>query len=115
MWTPPPVFETAKGRLDEFLKDRGFAALPVVLSPGAFGSAHAEYRGKGGNIRLVWDGKESALWAEVGQDGNWQDLEAPVARSASSLNKDQGPDRAASLVGAAKALLASGWPGAPVR
>lgn len=105
MWTPPAVFQVAKGQLDECLKNLGFTAMPPVLSPGAFGSAYAEYQGAGRSVRLVWDGKESALWVEALEDGHWRDVEALVAGGLPRLSTKQGPSRAVELVDAVKVLM----------
>ena len=107
MWTPPHVFEAAKTSLDALLGRMGYAVLPVALAPEAFGSAHAEYRSSNRAVRLVWDGKESALWAEVDQDGHWLDVEALVSGGSLALCKEQGPERAAALVESVRALLAA--------
>jgi hypothetical protein len=60
-----------------------------LYDEGAFGSAFAEFRGAKGLLRLVWDGKERALRAEIAREGDWIDVEQLAAGAETPLPIDR--------------------------
>ena len=85
----PRQFTMSRARLESKLAELGFELASESYHPDAFGSASSEYRqGRGGRrLRLVWDGKDCALWLEASAPGmpnpssaDWLGLEASTTR-----------------------------------
>jgi hypothetical protein len=73
-----PLFhQRAFADLRPTLEGLGFSLAVEHFDHHAFGSVYVEYRRRGKWIRLVWDGKESALLAQVSpaQENAWNDVE----------------------------------------
>jgi hypothetical protein len=79
-----PVFLQARSTVEELLDAAGYQLAAESHYPDAFGSAEAEYRGRHGRIRLVWDGKDRWLGLSVAhtaasnqhpQPSEWRPLE----------------------------------------
>jgi hypothetical protein len=79
----PPQFRAACAHLEPQLQELGFILASESFFPDSFGSAHVEYtQGKRGpRLRLVFDGKDAALWLQAspgrGNPVSWSPLEAP--------------------------------------
>jgi hypothetical protein len=69
--------QRAFAELRPILEDLGFALAVEHFDHHAFGSVYVEYRRRGKWIRIIWDGKESALLAQVSpaQENVWSDVE----------------------------------------
>jgi len=88
----PTQFARARARLEPKLGDLGFELASETYLPEAFGSASCEYRQgpRGRRVRLVWDGKDCALWLAASAPGaatpsaaDWAPLEATSIRPGS--------------------------------
>jgi hypothetical protein len=62
------------------LEDLGFSLAVEHFDHHAFGSVYVEYRRPETWLRIIWDGKESALLAHVSpaQENVWRDVETPL-------------------------------------
>jgi hypothetical protein len=71
-------FQRAIAGLGPALAELGFELAVEHYDYLTFGSAYAEFRRKGLNLRLLWDGKERALRAETSPPAlqSWTNLEA---------------------------------------
>jgi hypothetical protein len=71
-------FQRAIAVLSPALGELGFELAVEHYDYLSFGSAYAEYRRRGLNLRLLWDGKEQALRAESSPPTlqSWTNLEA---------------------------------------
>jgi hypothetical protein len=71
-------FQRAITRLRPTLATLGFELVVEHYDYLTFGSAYAEFRRKGLNLRLLWDGKEQALRAETSPPAlqSWTNIEA---------------------------------------
>ena len=105
MGAPPAVFTKAQAEFAALMKATGPVQVLTEYHETAFGSAFAEYRGAGGALRLVWDGKDAVLFAEVLVDGQWIDVESLVAGRVMPIDRDQSGDRIARILQAATAAL----------
>src|SRR5215216_6236495 len=80
----PEFFEHARTLIEPALAKRGFALAEEHYHQRSFGSAIAVYWRRGGELRLIWDGKEEALTAnyqtEAEDATRW--LAPPVRTSA---------------------------------
>jgi hypothetical protein len=75
-----PFFERARALLEPILSELGFVLAEEHYHQHAFGSAYAVYRRAETELRLVWDGKEGALAADVAISRNpskYIDIESP--------------------------------------
>lgn len=105
MDAPPAIFTQAQAEFAAIMKANGLVQIRTEYHAAAFGSAFAEYRGATGALRLVWDGKDAVLLAEVLVDGQWTDVESLVAGRAMPIDRDQSNDRIARILQAATAAL----------
>lgn len=94
----PEAFERARSRVQPLLQGHGFRPLSLEREEDGEGNAFAEY-GRGSlRIRLVWEGRERALWLEAARQAGtqvvsrWQDVEWTVAGT--RLPLDPGLDQA---------------------
>ena len=73
----PPFHQRAFAELRPTLEGLGFSLAVEHFDHYAFGSVYVEYRRRGKWIRIIWDGKESALLAQVSpaQENEWTDVE----------------------------------------
>jgi hypothetical protein len=103
---PPAVFLRAKARFAASLSSIGLTQVHEEFQPEAFGSAFAEYRGSRGALRLVWDGKDGALFAYVLlPGGQWTDVEYLQAGEAQPIDRDSSDQRIERVLEAALAAL----------
>jgi hypothetical protein len=59
----PPVFEHARLLIEPVLAELGFSLAEEHYHQRNFGSAYAVYFHRGGELRLIWAGKEETLLA----------------------------------------------------
>jgi hypothetical protein len=73
----PTFNQRAFAELRTTLEGLGFSLAVEHFDHQAFGSVYVEYRRGGKWIRIIWDGKESALLARVSpaQENVWTDVE----------------------------------------
>ena len=95
----PEFFELMRRQLEPTLRSLGFQLAVERYDRAAFGSACAEYRRRGAELRLVWDGKEGALWAESrpGPAESWRDVETQTTGGRPALDKADDQARVARL------------------
>ena len=105
MTAPPPVFAKAQAELAPLIKANGLVQVRTECHEQAFGSAFAEYRGAGVALRLVWDGKEAMLFAEVLVDGRWNDVETLEQGRPPAVDRDHSDRRIARILQAATTVL----------
>jgi hypothetical protein len=91
----PECLAAAVAQLEPILGAMGFRPTRQREDPEAFGSALVEYRRAGDRLRLVWDGKEGALWAETAAEESetWLDVEAQGAGRPPRIDRDRSSDR----------------------
>ena len=58
------MFEQARAVIEPVLEQFGFALAQERYDQGSFGSAMAVYERRGSELRLIWDGREGALFSE---------------------------------------------------
>jgi hypothetical protein len=91
--SPPPehLFSQAVARLRPILERLGYILVLQRYDEAAFGSAYAEYRGERGLLRVVWDGRDQALWAETRETdhGDWWDAESAAGGDRPSIDRAQ--------------------------
>ena len=103
----------AKGVFDPFLARYGFRLAVEHYDHESFGSAYLEYARRGLRFRLVWDGRDSFLLAQVAEvDGDaqaneWVDLEVTVNGHVSAVPEAQRPGRVEHLRQVADEYLAA--------
>jgi hypothetical protein len=101
----------ARRLFDPLLASFGFALATEHSDHESFGSSWAEYRRRGLRFRLVWDGKDGLLLAQVAdQDGQlrtseWQDLEQLVQGRIASADAARRPERVTYLSALTKQFL----------
>src|SRR4051794_537493 len=88
----PPFLLRAMKELEPMLRELGYALAIEHYDHSGAGSAFALYARKGGRMRLVWDGKLSAVWAETApsQLESWRDVEP---RQPGAVDRAQDDDR----------------------
>jgi len=105
---PPPLFDTARERLLSLVAGYGFRPARVEYEQD---SAFAEYWGRGLRLRLVWEGREQALWVDVAPEaggevvGRWRDVEWEVAGQKLPLDQDTTDARVERLLDAVRGCL----------
>jgi hypothetical protein len=99
------VFARVQVQLAGLIEANGLVQVRAEYHEAAFGSAFAEYRGAAGALRLVWDGKDAMLFAELLVDGRWIDVETLAAGRAPSVDHDQSDERIARIAKAVTAAL----------
>lgn len=113
----PVAFERARERLAPVLEAGGFRLVSLERDENASDSAFAEYFRRALRLRLVWEGRERALWVEAArQEGiqvvsRWHDVEWAVAGERLPLNRDTSNARIDALVDVVRRFLAG--PGTP--
>jgi hypothetical protein len=77
------------------LEGLGFSLAVEHFDHHAFGSVYVEYRRRGMWIRVIWDGKESALLAHVSpaRENVWTDVEAMSGSAPKPLDRDLDDER----------------------
>jgi len=60
----PAFFEHARTVLEPVLDRLGFSLAEEHYHQGSFGSAFAVYTRRGGELRLIWDGRDEILFAD---------------------------------------------------
>ena len=101
----PAFFSSARHEIEPILASVGFCLATLHYDPEAFGSSYTEYTRRGGRFRLVWDGKEEALYGVVrGDVGEWQDVEAAMPTPTRPFDKDTSPERLARLAAAVQSF-----------
>jgi hypothetical protein len=101
MSSPPPVFAKAQVAFAEIAEAKGLAQVHDEYNEAAFGSAYTEHRGGASGLRLVWDGKDAMLFAEVLVAGRWEDVETIAAGRPLAVDHDQSDQRIARVLRAA--------------
>lgn len=91
----PTFHQRAFAELRPTLEALGFSVAVEHFDHHAFGSVYVEYRRRGKWIRLVWDGKESVLLAQVSpaQENVWSDVEGTPSGPSKPLDRDLDDDR----------------------
>ena len=91
----PEFLAAAVSKLEPVLGAVGFRPMHQREDPAAFGSALVEYRRAGDRLRLVWDGKEGALWAETAAEGSeaWVDVEAQGSVRPPGIDRERTANR----------------------
>jgi len=105
----PEFLAAALGYLEPVLAALGFRPTHQREEPKAFGSALVEYRRLGDRLRLVWDGKEEALWAEIAVEDSetWVDVEAQGAKRPPRIDRERSSNRLERLRQAIEAAVSS--------
>lgn len=106
MSEPPAIFTRAKAALAPLVSTSGLVEVRSEYHEATFGSAYAEYVGAGRTLRLVWDGREGALFAEILVDGRWKDVESATS-AVPPFDRDRSDERIARLLQAANEALSS--------
>ena len=107
----PEPFLRAKERLDALTQANGLRFATLEHYPESSGHAFAEYAGRGQRLRLVWEGRERALWVESAREvaaqvvSRWVDVEWSVAGTRLPLNRDTSDDRIDQLAEAVELFL----------
>jgi len=110
----PPQFLLTKEALDPVLLAAGLRFAGMERLPDSSGTATAEYSGRGRRLRLVWEGRERALWIDAARErdaqivSRWTDIEWSLAGTALPVNCELSDDRIAELVLAAVEFLNRG-------
>jgi hypothetical protein len=91
----PPFPQRAFAELRPTLEALGFSLAVEHFDHHAFGSVYVEYRRRGKWIRIIWDGKESALLAHVSpaEENVWTDVETMPGSAPMPLDRDLDDDR----------------------
>jgi hypothetical protein len=96
---------------DALLREHGYRLVEDRSDAAAFGSRYLLF-GRGREwLRLVWDGREGAAWAEAAEgDGptpasGWRDVEAVVAGRRARVDRGTSPERADALRRAVAAFV----------
>jgi hypothetical protein len=116
--SPPPnhFLTPATTRLGPLLERLGYRAVGVRYDEAAFGSALAEYSDERSRIRIIWDGRDSALSAELrpASASRWVDVESGLQGRPASLDPGRDDDRIERLARAIEIVarrqgLTTGW------
>ena len=105
-------FESALQRIRPILLARGFRLDYVERPEAGAGVALAEYFAGEVRLRLVWEGREHALWVESARQAGaqvvsrWQDVEWTVAGHRLPLDQDLSEARIERLESALQRFLA---------
>jgi len=105
MGSPPPEFAKAQVAFAALAEANGLAQIHAEYNGAAFGSACTEYRGGASGLRLVWDGKDAMLFAEVLVAGRWIDVETLAAGHPLPVDHDRSDQRITRVLEAATAAL----------
>jgi hypothetical protein len=105
MGSPPQEFAKAQVAFAELAEANGLAQIHAEYNGAAFGSAYTEYRGGASGLRLVWDGKDAILVAEVLVAGRWVDVETLAAGHPLTVDHDRSDQRIARVLEAATVAL----------
>ena len=91
----PAFHQRAFAELRPTLEGLGFSLAVEHFDHHAFGSVYVEYRRREKWIRIIWDGKESALLAHVSpaQQNVWTDVEAVPGSPPKALDLDLDDER----------------------
>jgi len=91
----PAFHQRAFAELRPTLEGLGFSLAVEHFDHHAFGSVYVEYRRRGKWIRLVWDGKESVLLAQVSpaQENMWSDVEGTPGEPPKPFDRDLDGER----------------------
>ena len=91
----PSFPQRAFAELRPTLEALGFSLAVEHFDHHAFGSVYVEYRRREKWIRIIWDGKESALLAHVSpaEENVWTDVEAMPGSAAIPVDRDLDDDR----------------------
>lgn len=113
----PDAFLRAREWIDPVLKAYGLRTFGVEQDDEPGGSAFAEYRRAGLRVRLVWEGREQALWVEHAREvdaqivSRWTDVEWSVAGERLPLDTATDDARLDRLATAVARFLAGAVPG----
>jgi hypothetical protein len=82
--------QRAFAELRPTLEDLGFSVAVEHFDHYAFGSVYVEYRRREKWIRIIWDGKECVLLAQVSpaQENVWTDVESPPGSPPKPFDRD---------------------------
>ena len=109
--TIPPghFFGRAVLRFGTALEPLGYRLVGQRYDEAAFGSAYAEYGRALPSVRLVWDGKDEALRADIStpEGGGWVDVEAMASGRAPALERRRDDARLDTLAAAVQAAVKS--------
>src|SRR5437764_15472616 len=85
----PPFHQRAFAELRATLESLGFSLAVEHFDHYAFGSVYVEYRRGGKGIRIIWDGKESALLAHVSpaHENVWTDVETVAGNPSKPIDR----------------------------
>jgi hypothetical protein len=91
----PPFHQRAFAELRPTLEALGFSLAVEHFDHHAFGSVYVEYRRRSECIRLIWDGKENILFAQVSaaEKNVWTDVETLPGSAPMSFDRDLDDDR----------------------
>jgi hypothetical protein len=107
------AFERARERLVPVLEAYGFRLAEVERPAREGENAYAEYFRRGIRLRLVWEGRERALWVESAREvsaqivSRWTDVEWSVAGARLPLDTDLSDARLERLATAVESFLGS--------
>ncbi len=105
------AFERARERLLPVLQACGFRLAQVERPEHDGENAYAEFFRRGVRLRLVWEGRERALWVESAREvsaqivSRWTDVEWSVAGTRLPLDTDLSDARLERLAGAVESFL----------
>lgn len=104
---PGHFFGHAVLRLRPTLEALGYRLVRQQYDDAAFGSAYAEYGHATPAIRLVWDGRDEALWADLRTTdcNEWLDVESVVSGRPPVLDQHRDDARLDRLATAIEALV----------
>jgi hypothetical protein len=71
-------YEELKSAVAPILERAGLSLVVEERHPDVFGSAYCEYKGKGLQYRIIWDGKDGYGYIQSMTKQGWQDLDASV-------------------------------------
>ena len=91
----PPFHQRAFAELRPTLEALGFSLAVEHFDHHAFGSVYVEYRRRVKWIRIIWDGKENVLLAQVSpaEENVWTDVEAMPDSAGLPFDRDLDDDR----------------------
>lgn len=104
-------FDRANDRLKPIVVAHGFRLVSVDRERGKEGHAFAEFFRRELRLRLVWEGRERALWVEAARQAGtqvvsrWWDVEWSLAGERLPLNRDTSDDRIERLADAVTLYL----------
>ncbi len=95
----PAFFLKVQAELEPVLERVGYTLAVEHYDHVAHGGAYAEYHRRGGRLRLIWSGKDAALWAEVAPPhlDFWSDLESKLAGTRLGMDRNLDEARVARL------------------